>query len=662
VGTHQVTDQQIPKIGEDVTALMQQQPTKPAPSATVAVPKVGEDVTHLMAPPQAAPERVDSTFGGLHILGDDPNAPTFRTEVRASDGLAGGWREMWERINPKAYIAGMYQTVADPVGTAKALISANPEFLEEAEAAAAKGDYATAFRKLLAYGSMGLGHDLDEQATHFAEGRWPEGLGGMAGTAINLMAPGAIARRARRPTNVGFRNTNAAEREAVAFGEREGIPIDAGTATGSQFVKRAQQMSSANLGGARRAEQFQAAQGTALERTMQKLTGEAHVSPITAEQAGTSLVSSIEGRITQQARAADDAYARLRALEDAAPPTTVQQPVTGRVAGGGTVKASEPVQMRMAVDLRPTKAAMRPIYDDLRATNETTPFNAESGQGQALNALRRLMEAPDYAPLSVADRALGEIKATARGGRLPALRTQGQGVAAQTVKNLEAAVMDAATKGGPEVVKALTEGRSATIAKHATADVLKRLETGTGREPVRVAGKLTAPNDSALVLLREVAKVSPQEIPKVGRAVLEGLLERQTAEGVFAKRADALWRDWQKLGPQTKAMLYPSVELRKALDNFFLLAKRIGDNPNPSGTALTRSATQWLQMAPNWAIAKLLYSPRGVRLLTKGFTIPATNRAGQAAWAAELSKIAEAEGVSLTPAGAVAADGQEREE
>lgn len=633
--------QQIPKIGEDVTALMAQAgrmggpgPTTAPPAPPASIPKIGEDVSILMGSPG------EMTDQGL----------TFRSEVKASDGLAGGARELWKWINPVTFVSGLYETAKDPIGTAKAMITANPQFLEDAKAAAEQGDYTTAFRKLLSYGSMGLGNVLDEQATNLAEGRTAEGIGGMVGLGANLAAPAAIARATRAP----FRNANALEREAVEFGRREGVPVDAATATGSQFVSRTQQMAGANLGGARRAERFQAAQGDALERTMRKLTGRSGPSPITAEQAGTGVVTALEGRATAQAATADAAYARLRQMEANATPTTVQQPVTGRVAGGGTVQTTIPQQMRMAVDMRATKDAMRPTHEALIAENARVPFISGSGKGRALIALDKLMDAPDFAPLSIADSALGEVKAMARGARIPAFRNQGQGIAAQTVKHLEDAVMDAARKGGPDVVAALQEGRAATIAKYATEEILTRITKGTGDEGVKVAARLTAKDDSAIGLLRELDAVAPAEMTNVGRSVLEGLLDTQTQGGVFAKGADGLYRAWHNLGPQTKAILFKDRALIRDLDNFFLLARKIGQNPNPSGTALTRSATQWLQMVPNWAVAKLLYSPRAVRWLTEGLRLPVANRAGQAAWAAEMSKIAQESGVALTPAGAVA--------
>lgn len=647
MGADQVT-QQIPKIGEDVTALMGV-PAKPSPAAPQTIFKT--DTLELTAQPKPSPPVPAVGDDVTDLMGESPAEPTFKTEVRASDGVEGkGFaKELWDLINPM----GIVEAAKNPLGSAKALITANPQFLEEAKAAAASGDYLTALRKFLSYGTMGMGNVLDRQSELLEQGDYGSAAGSMTGLAAGTIAPPVVGRVVRGVARGPLRNPNADVRDAVKFGEQEGVPIDAATATGSPVVSRTQQMAGANLGGARRAEAFQTAQGSALERTMQRLTDRSHPSAVTTEQAGQGVVGALEGRATQQARLADDAYGRLRAFEEQAVPTTVQQPVTGRVAGGGTVQTTQPQQIKLAVDLTSTKAAMRPIYELLTRERELVGV-LQGGKATALTALDRLMNAPDFAPLSVADAALGDLKAVARGARIPALRTQGQGIAAAAVRELDAAVRKAATDAGPDVLAALDEGRAATIAKHATADVLDRLTRGTNDEPVRVAGRLTAPNDSAVALLRELNAIAPDQLPKVGRSVLEGLLEKQTSTGVFGKGADGLFSAWQRLGPQTKAMLFRDRGLVRDLDNFFLLAKKIGENPNPSGTALTRSATQWLQMAPNWAVAKLLYSPRAVKFLTEGLRIPAANRAGQAAWMAELAAVAQESGVTLSPAGAVA--------
>lgn len=618
---------------------------KPAPQTVFKT-----DTLELIAQPPTAPAAQDWFAANAPMPQGETTGDGRLVFKGESEPVGEGFgKELWNLINP----AGLVDAAKHPVSAVRAAITANPRFWEEAKAAAGQGDYATAIRKMLSYGTMGLGNVLDRQSELLEQGDYGSAAGSMVGLGAGMMAPPAIGATARSLRRGPLRNPNAAERAAVEFGKQEGVPIDAATASGSAAVSRTQQMAGANLGGARRAEAFQTAQGNALERTMQRLTGRSSVSPVTTEQAGQSVVAALEGRATQQAARADSAYGRLRAFEEQAAPTTVQQPVTGRVAGGGTVQTTQPQQIKLAVDLTATKAAMKPIYELLTRERELVGV-LQGGKATALTALDRLMNAPDFAPLSVADAALGDLKAVARGARIPALRTQGQGIAAQAVRNLDDAVRRAATDAGPDVLAALTEGRAATIAKHATAEVLDRLTKGTNNEPVRVAGRLTAANDSAVVLLRELNAIAPDQLPKVGRSILEGLLEKQTAQGVFAKGADGLFAAWQRLGPQTKAMLFKAPGLVRDLDNFFLLAKKIGQNPNPSGTALTRSATQWLQMAPNWAVAKLLYSPRAVKFLTEGLKIPAANRAGQAAWLAELANIAQEAGVRLSPAGAVA--------
>jgi len=613
----------------------------------------------------------------LSVVSSEPIAAPVDPPVGGIEGFA---KRAWEWLSPVEFVKGMGQMAGDIPGTVRAMGQAQGALFEKAKAEAARGNYAEAVPIFLHYLTPLLGPALEEQRELIKQGRWAEATGSMTGMGGSLIAPGVIGKIARGSggrAGAPMRNPNALEREAVAFGEREGVPIDAATRSGRPIVARMQQMAGDNLGGAGVAEKFQLEQANALERTMQKLTGRTSLQPVTAEQAGLSTVRKVEDAITRDAQRADDAYARLRQFEQNATPTTVQQPVIGRVAGHGSdsgqVATTQPVQMRLAVDLRPLRDELRPIYEDLVEQNRVVPFVSESGKARALLTLRKIFEGkkdmhgnvtelpPDFMPLSTADSVLGELKAMARGARIPALRTQGQGVAAQAVKNLEAAVTNTATQAGPDVLAALKEGRAATVSKHATAEILERLTVGTNNEGVRVAGRITAPNDSAAGLLRELNQVAPDQMPVVARSVLEGLLEKQTQGGIFGKSADGLYRAWHNLGPQTKAILFRDRGLIRDLDNFFLLAKKVGQNPNPSGSARSINATKLIAALPNWAMAKLFYSPRAVKSLSTGIRIPASDHAGQAAWAAEFAKVAHEAGVSLTPAGAIV-EGQERDE
>lgn len=264
--------------------------------------------------------------------------------------------------------------------------------------------------------------------------------------------------------------------------------------------------------------------------------------------------------------------------------------------------------MGLAVDVRDVKQAVRPLYDALKREAALVPLMGD--KAKALTALDRLVNGPDHAPLSAADGALSDLKAMARVD-MPELRTTGQGLAAKAVKDLDGAVRTTAAKAGPEVLEALEMGRSATKGKYEVADVLEQVRD----EPVRAFQQMTAPKDTGIALLRQVRDLAPEQMQAVGRAKLEQWLDLATERGRF-EHADKLYAEWQKLGPETKAILYGR-ELTGELDKFFLLAKRVAENPNPSGTAHTLAALNLGSAPVTWSLAKVLYTPRGVRALTR---------------------------------------------
>lgn len=300
-----------------------------------------------------------------------------------------------------------------------------------------------------------------------------------------------------------------------------------------------------------------------------------------------------------------------------------QRLASGKVSGA-PYSGAPTQQMVMPVDLRPFKAAMKQPYDELLRASEITPPMGD--KGRALVALDKVMRGPDFAPVSVADSALSDLKAMARGAAMPELRTVGQGVASHAVKNLETEVMAAVKRAGPDAVNALQEGRSATMAKHAVAEVLDSIHA----EPVKAYKQAIAPKDTAIEYLRKVQEVQPQAVPMIGRAVLEEMLGTATAEGGFGHAAK-LQADWQRLGPQTKQILFG--ETVPDLDRFFLLAKKLSESPNPSQSGLvvnagaqfalvfTHPATGIPTVLGSGALSKILHSKAGVRALTQGLSL-----------------------------------------
>jgi hypothetical protein len=200
---------------------------------------------------------------------------------------------------------------------------------------------------------------------------------------------------------------------------------------------------------------------------------------------------------------------------------------------------------------------------------------------------------------------------------------------------------------GNEALALLQEGRAATVAKYDAADVLKALR----EEPVQAFNQLTWGNDAGIARLREVAKLAPEEMPRIGRAYIDNLLTKATAEGGFSREASML-RDWQTLGPETKKILFKDPIKIRDLDNFFLLAKKAAENPNPSGSGLIATSSGSVGYAfvnPSTgipmiigagALSKLLHSPKAVAALSRGLDPKFNKGLGAAATAANIMKVA----------------------
>lgn len=665
-----------------------------------------------------------------------------------------------------------------------------------------------AARKALHYLLPLIGPMIDPSADKMLEGRIAEGIGEVA-TNTALMAAGMRPKASVRPGTRGATvPRNPAEADAVAFARQEGIPLDAGTATGSQFVKNVQKKVASSWGGASTAEAAQAAQGEALAATADRLARRANDGgpALTGVEAGESVRSALQGRVRQLHGEADAAYSRLREAESRAPEELVQarparpqaaahvtpeqsfllrwlandleefqfQPssrmrgvhsadewqqrgygdadtryaprvsgtpvqemfeamgitgsrpeiamrierhLTGKKkdprltaladvlneawdgqqfdfdlvsndnlvalglrrrdlkspiglpnydeagaasffpdyaipeAPGGPVAARAGTEaQRLAIDLKPHKEALRPLFDQLRKEREIVG-TLHGDKARAAVALESVINGPDFGSLTTVERALGPIKKIAAGAEMPQLRTQGQGVAARVAGELDQAVRGRAVEAGPEVAQSLMEGRAATRSKHLTAAVMKRIAPGS-REPRAIFRALTAHKDAGIAKLRDLQRHAPEELPNLARALLEEIFEKPTSAGGF-KFADKAWADWHKLGPDTKRMLFTEPGHVKALDRLFLLAKKIGENPNPSGTAQVLSATGILAGLPSYALAQLLYTPGGVRALTSVVEAwqrpgrPVATGAARTAALAQLSRAAREAGVTL---------------
>ena len=194
------------------------------------------------------------------------------------------------------------------------------------------------------------------------------------------------------------------------------------------------------------------------------------------------------------------------------------------------------------------------------------------------------------------------------------------------------------------------------------------------RQPVNAYRRLTQEGDTRAKLLERIGKLTPKELPKMGRAYVEDILQtwRDTGESLPTQGvATKMWNDWHKLGDEAKKKLFPLPHVRENWDHFFEGVRRIAANPNPSGTAtVNQSLAQFATpaglyaagspvlatisaIAPS-ALAALMYTPRGAALMRKGFRIPAGDIAAATAWSNQVGNMVE----QLTRQPAAAAAGR----
>lgn len=513
----------------------------------------------------------------------------------------------WEKLNPVAAVKGVAQAVRHPVDTYNAAVDASAQQFSKAGEAYQQGRYSEAIGHGVAGALPVIGPAAADTGEQIGRGDVAGGLG----SATGLLAPfgaGAAVKAVRGALPARAASVAPAVNPAVEFARARGIPLDAATVSDNLAVKGTQALvDRGTLGGAAVATGAKAKQAAAMERVGGELLDTAHPGSMTPEMAGTSLRDALGAKVATHSQSANAAYDAVRALES--PATTVQ--------------------------LGPVKAALQPVYEQMKRQMPLTQQQANPG----LKALQNIMEGPDSGPLSLIDRDLGAMKTIAR--------EQG-GLAKLAVARLDKAVTSAATAGGPDVLNALKAGRDATKAKYAASDVLDKLHA----EPVKTIDALIAPRDTAIQRLRAVAEQAPDQVPEIARASLEKVLESPQKSST-----------WNKLGPETKATLFPDAAHLKALDSFFDLTDRMSKtNVNPSGSGyMAALAAQGGLMFWNpvtqipiqigaAGVAKLLRSKTAIAALTTGLRMP--KMAGASTQTAALTRLANAAaqvGVNLQP-------------
>lgn len=537
-----------------------------------------------------------------------------------SEALAG--------FNPAAINRMVQSSFWHPLETLKGIGEAQGRLGEEALAAAKEGDVPTALARGAAYALPLIGPRLAEAGDYMKEGEYAKGLGATTDVGLQLAGP-KLAKSVKVPE--ALKGLNPKEAAAVAWGMKNKIPLDAATVIGNIWLRRVQRMTEASPVGALVARSSRQAQEVALAGKGRDLarTGAPPTSP---GQAGGSVRAGLDARIDQLNTAAGSAYDELRAIE--ADPKHLQTVQTGTQttptgildAQGNPIMRTTPItrDVAMPIQLRSRKAALQPLLD---AIHEEWPITQQQ-RSPALKALENFMAGPDIESASVVDRNLGRLKSLARDPNLPAATRR---IAHQAIDELEIELRDTLRTADPKAEAALMRGRAATRAKYDAIDVLDELR----EDPVQAFDQTVWASDRGAGRLERIARQVPDAPREIGRAWVDDLIDKATSAGGF-NREMALWSKWDNLGPKTKQLLFPTPGHVQALDNFFLLARKLAENPNPSGTAVTAASgmaaagAYWMSnpMVAAWTIggggviAALLNSPRGARMLAQGMRIP----------------------------------------
>lgn len=657
------------------------------------LPAIGEELSAEFDLPPIGEEVVDPTVVETPD-GRDPDAiteegsPVFKSEAVVPETLEETGRAFYDfgkgflqNVNPLPALQALYgemqateptsshpatrvgeKVVGGVVGMARKIGAAQGAEFEKAQKAYDEGRVSEAIGHTMAWLLPIIGPAAAQAGETIGEGNVAEGLGQMTGilTPFGAMAgrgltaaqraAGAQAKAAGRmgATIPGVTPTGAPpglnipavappkltpeDAAAVAHAQRADIPIDAATASGRKALQSVQATLKGTTGAPiaeaaiRETAEKLAAEGRRIAGDVNKVETDtlgttAPGGAMSAEGAATGVRGALEDLVANYKTEQNTAYDAFRAIEAeprAARTVEVDAPTTASVGGDqfalspemqAQVAAKQQVTMQMPVDLRVPKRAMEGLYKSLQANPYKT---AEAAW------LRGIMDGPDFMPASQADDILGSLKKIAR---------DKGGVSKIAVSELHSAVDRAVALVGGDAAEALRAGRAATRAKAEVVDVLDQLTKGTNDEPVRLFQRLSQADDKAIVLLEKLQRLAPNEMPNVGRAMIQDLLEPIPGKDPLTQAARAV-RDWEAIGPKTRQMLFPSTQ--RDIGTFLHLAKKLSENPNPSGTGhvaimgaqlgvtlLHPVSGVTLFIAPA-ALAKLLYSPRGVKLLTQG--------------------------------------------
>jgi hypothetical protein len=474
------------------------------------------------------------------------------------------------------------------------------------------------------YGVPLAGAAIKGVTDEVAAGRYKEAAGDILALGTQVIQP-ELGPKQLHPgaPKIGLnfgRNPKALEASKYLASEA-GVPMNAGAATDSPFVRGGQKLAQSTPGGAYVGEAIDAEAAAKLARQAQRLTersspGQAMI----PESAGISMDTALEGKFQGLKGAADLHYDAVRAAE--AHPGNIQnvQVAWDQVPGAapGMPPTFVPVfrDVGLPVDLRPFRNYYRTEYRRIKslmgdAVNQYSP---------AFNAMRNLMENHDFViPASALEEELGAIKTISRNKE-----GRAYGLAKMMTAPLQDMVDNALSQAIGDPQAHLQAARRLVSAYKDTEEFMKALKSD---KSVGSFNRLVQPQDANIEMLLNAQKEAPGEMRKLGRAWLYDTFKPALGEGGF-DRAKRVFNEWQNLG-DTQALLFMGRQRLGGSSG----AKKCGGPARGSAAAqYQRFRCHWRHLlwttglSPGRARPKpppiwLPHSPEGVRL-RDGRSIP----------------------------------------
>jgi len=563
-----------------------------------------------------------------------------------------------QNYNPIDIAKGLYE-FRDPINALWRIRDQQEELKRQAwESMQSGSPVYGAGQAVLSQVPLGLGLPLQAGIDQIRGGDVAGGIGNLLGYATSFGAP-ELLRKLQINVPPILKNKNPQIEAAVKAEQAAGIPVPATAATGLPAVRTGADMAEFTFSGGVKADIAKGKLATAQKQRGYKLAERAYPEEaMTPETAGTAVREGAMKSAADAAETANELYSNWKAKIEEVPETkgvtvgkeTVSLPTsTGKpfVIGGRPVVKD----VKIPTNLTEVKTAFQEIYDDMMRT--TTPEMRKTSP--AFKFVDEFLKGDDVIGVLEAEQKLRDFKDVAGYKTDPTFRTQKQGLAKKAINGLEEAVDDALNKVSPELYNELKEARGMTVLKYKAGDVIKKLND----EPVKTFNSATMAHDAGINKLRQIAEVAPDELPKIGRAYLTDMIDKATESGRF-EHSQALFSQWEKLGVETKKLLFKDPEYIRELDNFFTVAAKISETTNISGTARSLHSIQHMKKGGaalvgassgsgigfaglellGLGIANLIYSPKGVKLLTEGLKIAAGQKVATPAQIANLLRIA----------------------